>query len=47
MNEEHAELARTAWRRYGKGRHPAGLNLGDLFAYSLARASGEALLLQG
>jgi len=25
---EHAELARAAWRRYGKGRHPAGLNTG-------------------
>jgi len=42
-----AELARRAWRRYGKGRHPAGLNFGDCFAYALSRASGEALLFTG
>jgi ribonuclease VapC len=47
VDEEQAELARAAWRRYGKGRHPAGLNFGDLFAYALARASGEELLLKG
>lgn len=44
---EHAALARDAWRRYGKGRHPAGLNLGDCFAYALAKARGEALLFKG
>ncbi len=47
VNEEQALLARAAWRRYGKGRHPAGLNFGDLFAYALARASGEELLFKG
>lgn len=47
MNEEQALLARAAWRRYGKGRHPAGLNVGDLFAYALTRASGEELLYKG
>jgi len=47
IDGEHAELARAAWRRYGKGRHPAGLNFGDLFAYSLARTSGETLLFKG
>ncbi len=47
VDEEQAELARTAWRRYGKGRHPAGLNFGDLFAYALARASGDELLFKG
>jgi len=47
VNEEQALLARAAWRRYGKGRHPAGLNFGDLFAYALARASGEELLYKG
>lgn len=36
-----------AWRRYGKGRHPAGLNFGDLFASALARATGEELLFTG
>jgi len=41
------ELARSAWRRFGKGRHPAGLNFGDCFAYALAAASGEALLFKG
>jgi ribonuclease VapC len=39
-----AELALDAWRRYGKGRHPAGLNLGDCVAYALARCTGEPLL---
>jgi len=47
VDEEQAQLARAAWRRYGKGRHPAGLNLGDCFAYALARASGEELLFKG
>jgi ribonuclease VapC len=47
VDEEQALLARAAWRRYGKGRHPAGLNFGDLFAYALARATGEELLFTG
>jgi ribonuclease VapC len=47
VDEEQAQLARAAWRRYGKGHHPAGLNFGDLFAYALARASGEELLFKG
>ncbi len=42
-----AELALDAWRRYGKGRHPAGLNLGDCAAYVLARFTGESLLYKG
>jgi ribonuclease VapC len=37
----------VAWRRYGKGRHPAGLNFGDLFAYALARARADELLFEG
>ena len=44
---EHVELARSAWRRYGKGRHPAGLNFGDYFAYAVAAAAGEPLLFGG
>jgi ribonuclease VapC len=44
---EHAELAIDGWRRFGKGRHPAGLNLGDCFAYALAKARGEPLLFTG
>jgi len=44
---EHAAIARDAWRRYGKGRHPAGLNLGDCFAYALAKARNEPLLFKG
>ena len=43
----HAALAVEGWRRYGKGRHPAGLNLGDCFAYALAKARGEKLLFKG
>jgi ribonuclease VapC len=44
---EHAGIARDAFRRYGKGRHPAGLNFGDCMAYALAKASGEPLLFKG
>lgn len=38
---------RRAWRRFGRGRHVAGLNFGDLFAYALAMTSGEPLLYKG
>jgi ribonuclease VapC len=44
---EHALVAREVWRRFGKGRHPAALNLGDCFSYALARTSGEPLLFKG
>jgi len=44
---EQVEVARSAWRKYGKGRHPAALNFGDCFAYALAKCSGEALLAKG
>ena len=42
-----AEQAVAAWRRFGKGRHPAGLNLGDCFSYALAKLSASALLYKG
>ncbi|MCG3191043.1 MAG: Ribonuclease VapC [Thermoanaerobaculia bacterium] len=41
------ETARAAFRRFGKGRHSAGLNFGDCFSYALARTSGEPLLFVG
>lgn len=44
---EQAELARQAWRRFGKGRHPASLNYCDCFSYALSRITGEALLFKG
>lgn len=47
VDAEQVELARRAWRRYGKGRHRADLNFGDCFAYALAAATGEALLFKG
>jgi len=47
MNEGQLELARLAWRTYGKGRHPAGLNIGDCCSYALAKYSGEPLLFKG
>jgi len=47
VDADQVEIARRAWRRYGKGRHRAGLNFGDCFAYALAAASGEALLFKG
>jgi ribonuclease VapC len=44
---EHGELARQAFLDFGKGRHKAGLNFGDCFAFALAKASGEPLLFKG
>ena len=44
---EHLQLARQAWERFGKGKHPAGLNLGDCCSYALARATGYPLLCKG
>lgn len=43
----HVDIALDAFRRYGKGRHPAGLNLGDCFSYALAKATGQPLLFKG
>jgi ribonuclease VapC len=47
VDAEQFSVARQAWRKYGKGRHPASLNLGDCFAYALSRVSGEPLLAKG
>lgn len=47
VTERHVEIARSAYRRFGKGRHSAGLNYGDCFAYALARALDEPLLYVG
>jgi ribonuclease VapC len=47
VDAEQTDLARSAWRKYGKGRHSAGLNFGDCFAYALAKVSGEPLLAKG
>ncbi len=47
VTEEHLVVARRAWRRFGKGNHPAALNFGDCFAYALAEATGEPLLFKG
>ena len=44
---EQAQAARRAWRRFGKGNHPAGLNFGDCFAYALAEVTREPLLFKG
>lgn len=42
-----SEAALTAFERFGKGRHPASLNLGDCFAYGCAHALGMPLLFKG
>ena len=47
FDRQQAELARTAFQRFGKGRHPAGLNLGDCYAYALAQALDAPLLFKG
>ena len=47
FDEEQARAAVTAWRRFGKGRHQASLNLGDTYSYALASVRGEPLLFKG
>ena len=47
VSTEQADAARRAWRRFGKGNHPAGLNFGDCFVYALAATSHEPLLFKG
>jgi ribonuclease VapC len=47
VDQDQAETARAAWRRFGKGRHPAGLDYGDCFAYALAKVRRLPLLFRG
>jgi ribonuclease VapC len=47
VDAEQVDLARSAWRKYGKGRHPAGLNFGDCFSYALSKSTSEPLLAKG
>jgi ribonuclease VapC len=47
VDQDQVETARIAWRRFGKGRHAAGLNYGDCFAYALAKSRGLPLLFHG
>jgi ribonuclease VapC len=47
FTESEARLAREAFHRYGKGRHPAQLNFGDCMAYALAKDTGDELLFKG
>ncbi|MGG5817248.1 type II toxin-antitoxin system VapC family toxin [Falsiroseomonas sp. HW251] len=47
ITPETARIARDGWRRFGKGRHKAALNLGDCFAYALAIERDEPLLFKG
>lgn len=47
VTAEQAHVARQAWLDFGKGRHAAGLNFGDCFAYALSKLAGEPLLFKG
>ncbi|MDP2289767.1 MAG: type II toxin-antitoxin system VapC family toxin [Actinomycetota bacterium] len=47
LDASMARLAVAGWRQYGKGRHRAGLNLGDCYAYALAIELGAPLLFVG
>jgi ribonuclease VapC len=47
VDAEQVEVARTAWRKYGKGRHRAALNFGDCFVYALAKVKREPVLAKG
>lgn len=44
---EQARIAREAYRDFGKGKHRAGLNFGECFAYALAKVTSEPLLFKG
>ncbi|MGH6899921.1 MAG: type II toxin-antitoxin system VapC family toxin [Geminicoccaceae bacterium] len=44
---DQVRVARRAYRTYGRGNHPAGLNFGDCFAYALAKTTGLPLLFKG
>lgn len=47
VTAQHADFAIDAFRRFGKGRHRAGLNIGDCFSYALAQATNQPLLFKG
>jgi ribonuclease VapC len=47
VTPQQATIAIDAFRRFGKGRHRAGLNIGDCFSYALAAATGHPLLFKG
>jgi ribonuclease VapC len=47
VDEDQAHLARQGFQKFGKGRHPAGLNYGDCFSYALARSLEQPLLFKG
>jgi ribonuclease VapC len=47
VTPQQAQIATDAFRRFGKGRHRAGLNIGDCFSYALAIATGDPLLFKG
>jgi ribonuclease VapC len=47
VDADQVAIARYAWRKFGKGRHPAALNFADCFAYALAKTSSEPLLAKG
>jgi len=47
VDASQGKLARDAFAKYGKGRHPAGLNFGDCFTYALAKARDDVLLFKG
>ncbi len=47
VTREQLASARYAWRRFGKGNHPAALNFGDCFAYALSDVTREPLLFKG
>lgn len=47
FDDAQLRIAREAYRRYGKGRHPAGLNFGDCCSYALSRARNDTLLFKG
>ena len=47
VDADQSDIARSAWRKYSKGRHPGALNFGDCFSYALAKSLDQPLLAKG
>lgn len=47
VDAAHSRAALLAWRRFGRGRHPAGLNFGDCVSYATASLADAPLLFKG
>lgn len=47
FDDKHFRAAEDAFERFGRGRHPAGLNMGDCFSYAVSAVAKAPLLFKG